>query len=424
MQKIFVLRSSLFFISLLLFGGIDLGYFADDKIYPNLYFPTHKDISKPLPIKDTGYLLVSLEKYLGKNGLYNSQSRLLNLISNGSPLILQDSNGLVHKSSKITIGWRNVQLESPKTVSRQVIGPFSSFESAQRIAVLLDQDGIENVIAHPSDWEIWVSNKIKLPKGLKFSLFEEKLLNKLQPFLKLDSGTFLLSGDIKINAPDGLLWKKGLYSGPFLLKPDAYGTWTFIEKVPVEKYLLGVLPHEMGRNSPLAALSAQAVLARTWAIANSHRFEIDGYHLCSDTQCQVYKDPRLANESVRNAITNTAGMLLKWGNKPIHAVYHASNGGVSADIQEAWSMDSVPYLRAKLDGNREWQTNFSLPLSKTSDVSKFLASSKGVYGKNHPRFRWARTVTDKEIKIRLYTLSEFLKNYQKNQIPQSFLSND
>ncbi len=48
-----------------------------------------------------------------------------------------------------------------------------------------------------------------------------------------------------------------------------------------------------------AALAAQAVLARTWAIANSHRFKVDGYHLCSDTQCQVYKDPSKANQKIQ-----------------------------------------------------------------------------------------------------------------------------
>ena len=47
---------------------------------------------------------------------------------------------------------------------------------------------------------------------------------------------------------------------------------------------------------------AQTVLARTWALANSHRFSIDGYHLCSDTQCQVYSDPRHAGAAVREAI--------------------------------------------------------------------------------------------------------------------------
>ena len=117
-----------------------------------------------------------------------------------------------------------------------------------------------------------------------------------------------------------------------------------IEEVPLERYLLGVVPYEIGSGAPKAALAAQAVLARTWALANSHRFSIDGYHLCSDTQCQVYKDPRRASERVRNAISNTSGKYLTWKKKPIHAVYHASNGGVMASGNEAWAMTPLPYL--------------------------------------------------------------------------------
>ena len=147
-----------------------------------------------------------------------------------------------------------------------------------------------------------------------------------------------MSGDIEIFSPDGLLWKEGLYYGPFFLKPDAYGTWTFLEKVPIEEYLLGVLPHEIGASSPPSALEAQAVLARTWALANSKRFEIDGYHLCSDTQCQVYKNPNKSSQEVQNAISETKGKVLLIDGSPIHAVYHATNGGVMAAAEEAWSI--------------------------------------------------------------------------------------
>ncbi len=407
MQKTFILRSALFSIFVLLMGSIDWGSYAEEESNVNLYFPTHKEIPKPLPIQDTNNLLVSLEQYLGRDFSDNSKTISFDFLSNGRPLILEDANGLVHKSSKITIGWRNVLLDSPKTFVRQVIGPFSSFESAQRIAVLLDQDGIENIIAHPSDWEIWVSNKIKLPKGLKFKLFKQNVLSEVKPVLKLDSGSFLLAGDIQIIAPDGLIWKEGLYSGPFLLKPDAYGTWTLIEKVPIEKYLLGVLPHEMGRNSPVSALSAQAVLARTWAIANSHRFEIDGYHLCSDTQCQVYRDPNKANDEVALAIRNTQRKVLMWKGKPINAVYHATNGGVSAGANEAWSISPLPYLKPFLDGSTRWENQFSIPLQERSNLKRLLIKRDGAYGNNHHLFRWKRIIKDKEIKKALES-----KNFQ------------
>ena len=108
-----------------------------------------------------------------------------------------------------------------------------------------------------------------------------------------------------------------------------------MEQVPVERYLEGVVPHEIGAGSPMAALQAQTVLARTWALANSHRFGIDGYHLCSDTQCRVYGDPRHAGATVRERAA--PGKLLSLNNQPISAVYHATNGGVMAAGPEAWA---------------------------------------------------------------------------------------
>ena len=108
-------------------------------------------------------------------------------------------------------------------------------------------------------------------------------------------------------------------------------------------------------------MAAQAVLARTWALANLNRFEVDGYHLCSDTQCQVYKNPNETNNSVRQAIQATSGKFLAWKGKPIHAVYHATNGGVIASANEAWSMNALGYLQSKIDGSIEWKNLFPLP---------------------------------------------------------------
>ena len=149
------------------------------------------------------------KKYLGKFDSDYSQPEPLELISSGSPLILKDANGLLHKSSKITIEWYQSPLKVPSNFVRQVIGPFASFESAKRISVLLDEDGITNTIAHPSDWEVWVPLSIKLPNGLKAKIIRETFSHEVKPVLKIASGKYLLSGVIEINAPDGLLWEKG-----------------------------------------------------------------------------------------------------------------------------------------------------------------------------------------------------------------------
>ena len=58
---------------------------------------------------------------------------------------------------------------------------------------------------------------------------------------------------------------------------------------------------------------------------------------------------------------------------------------------EAWAMDSLPYVQARADGSAAWVNELVLPLKDASSVSALLARSEGVYGTNHPRFRWSRT---------------------------------
>ncbi len=387
----FVFRTSVGLFVGLLVGCPDILRKADTS--ESSVIRTHNLVSKPPQIeKNKNLLLVSLKPYLGRQPKDGKSSADLRLETAGKPLILRDSKGIIHKASQITLTWSEVSLQEKQKISRKVLGPYASFESAQKISEQLKKIGINALIAHPNDWEVWVSESTEIPKEFEFSIWQEIISTEIKPVLKGRSGEIVLSGPLLIHAPDGLLWQGGVYLGPFWLQEDAYGSWTFVEEVPLERYLRGVVPHEIGPNSPDAALAAQAVLARTWALANNHRFEIDGYHLCSDTQCQVYKDPRKAGLGVIKAIGKTAGKVLKWKGKPINAVYHASNGGVSAAGHEAWAMKPLPYLKTKLDGSAIWRERFSLPLSDHSSVRSLLNFKEGAYGNSHIRFRWKRTL--------------------------------
>ena len=304
---------------------------------------THPSVPPPPPVNGPeDRLWVSLQAHLGRP----DQSGPLTLHGAGSPLSLSDASGRDWSGSVLTITWRRVPRETPLTLSRRVAGPFASFESAERVAERWREIGVAAVVAHPDDWEVWAPKGAPLPDGLAVRDWHGSIDSVVLPVLQTVEGGFTLQGPIRINAPQGLKWKGGRYGGPFRLQRDAYGSWTLIEQVPLERYLEGVVPHEIGAGSPLSALQAQTVLARTWALANSHRFRIDGYHLCSDTQCQVYSDPRQAGSAVLQAIAATRGRLLSWNGSPISAVYHASNGGVMASGTEAWAMEPQPYLRA------------------------------------------------------------------------------
>ena len=370
---------------------------------------THEAVPKPPPLDDAKDLLyVGLASYLGQSTKNNIPATSLNLSSSENLLILKDSSGIIHKASEIKIFWRRISLSKTKRFSRQVAGPFSSFESANQFASKLNEKEISSVIAYPKYWEVWVPLGVPIPPGMNFRTVHKSIDFQIRPVLKMKGGDLLLSGPISISAKGGLNWKGGIYGEQFLITPDAYGTWTFIEKISLEKYLKGVVPHEIGSAAPRNAVAAQAVLARTWAISNSQRFQIDGYHLCSNTQCQVYKNPHLASLDIQKAILSTSGKVLFWKGNPIHAVYHATNGGVMASSNEAWDMKSLPYLRPRLDGPPEWTNQFSLPLKDRSSVKSFLSEKQNAYGTEHYLFRWKRVLTAEQIKSQINSINPLM----------------
>ena len=96
-------------------------------------------------------LWVALEDHLGRD----SRAPLLKLISAGAPFQLKDADNRIWTTAAIRISWRNVPLESPINLARQVAGPFASFESAERVANRWRAIGVPAEVAHPGDWEVW-----------------------------------------------------------------------------------------------------------------------------------------------------------------------------------------------------------------------------------------------------------------------------
>jgi SpoIID/LytB domain protein len=338
-------------------------------------------------------LWVALAAQLGPApGVDAAAASPLSLAAASGALTLIDARGQRFMAPNLVLHWRREPLAEPFQLRRHVLGPYASFESAEQAALQWRAQGAAAVIAKPKDWEVWAPTSAPEPQGELPRLEERRETQRLVLELRRAAGTVTLQGPIAIQAPGGLLWKAGTYAGPFLLQADAYGRWSLVEQVPLERYLEGVVPHEIGAGSPPAALEAQAVLARTWAVRNRHRFAVDGYHLCADTQCQVYSDPRQAGAPVRRAIAVSRHQVLATGGQPIHAVYHASNGGVAAGFEEVWSGDPLPYLRPFLDGPAPFAARFPLPLA-ASALPALLQGGGLAWGGDHPVFRWQRQLS-------------------------------
>ena len=69
----------------------------------------------------------------------------------------------------------------------------------------MQRKGLSALVAHPKDWEVWVPEGVKVPEEVNFLLWKKKITSEIRPVLKGLSGELLLlSGPVKIEAPDGL----------------------------------------------------------------------------------------------------------------------------------------------------------------------------------------------------------------------------
>ena len=109
----------------------------------------------------------------------------------------------------------------------------------------------------------------------------------------------------------------------------------------LEQYLQGVVAQEMPSAWPDEALKAQAVAARSYALA--HRLSGKAFDLYADVRSQVYGG--IAGEHPRTtaAVQATKGEVLLWEGKPIDALFHSTSGGTTLDAAEVFGKP-VPYL--------------------------------------------------------------------------------
>lgn len=145
----------------------------------------------------------------------------------------------------------------------------------------------------------------------------------------------------------GLVYVNGKgYRGKLKLYEDQFGKLTVLNLVDIESYLFGVIKSEMLINSPIEALKAQAVVARTYAIRNKDKFRREGFGLTDDVRSQVYNGIEDEHPIARKVVKYTHGKILTYENKPISGFYHSACGG-STLASKDWHGKGVPYLKSK-----------------------------------------------------------------------------
>jgi stage II sporulation protein D len=122
----------------------------------------------------------------------------------------------------------------------------------------------------------------------------------------------------------------GLYRGAVELRTEGSGI-TAINVLDIDTYVRGVVAGEMPSSWPLEALKAQAVAARTYALATRKTSGLfDQY---PDTRSQVYRG--VTGESVASdaAVSQTGGQILTYGGVPAVTYYFSTSGGHTENVE-------------------------------------------------------------------------------------------
>lgn len=325
-------------------------------------------------------------------------------------------------------------LPAPVVDERVILSAHRSFESAEDSANQWRNRGIEVEIAQPERWQVWAKRDVyKTPllrrllleslqaQGNTTAFIDTKIVKQVPQAFWVLNGFRYNRNQLKVTAGNGVIEvvtgttpsyeNTRRYGGSLQLQTNAYGTYTLVNDVPVETYLRGVVPHEIGAFSPYASIEAQTILARTYALRNVRRFAVDNYELCADTNCQVYEGLTEVYPETDRAISATRGLVVAYNNELVDALYSAASGGITATFGDVWHGPERPYLRSVIDApGNVWDLS-KQSLANEANFRRFMSLKKGFNEEGSDAFRWREETS-------LEAMAAFLKQYfQKKQSP-------
>ena len=285
-----------------------------------------------------------------------------------------------------------------------VLGNYRNFETSENAAKQWQAQGIETEIAQLRRWQVWAKrNTYRTPllrrllyqslkdRGVTSAYLDTKVLREVRRASWVVNGYRYTRDYLEITAGQGRIRVgKKLFPGKLRLQPNAHGTYTLVNTVPIETYLRGVVPHEIGPNAPYAAVEAQAILARTYALRNLRRFAVDDYELCNTVHCQVYWGVGRTASVADRAIAATQGQVLVYGNELADALYSSTTGGITAPFSDIWDGQDRPYLQTIVDSiSGSWDLSRK-SLANEQNLRQFINLKQGFNEDGWPAFRWRR----------------------------------
>lgn len=137
------------------------------------------------------------------------------------------------------------------------------------------------------------------------------------------------------------------YRGDFAIVDGPERAPSLVATLPLDAYLYGVVPLEIGRRWPDAALQTQAIVARTYALG--HRLRNRPYDVVANAGDQVWGGTAAESADTNAAVDATEGQVVTYLGGLASVFYSSCCGGHTADASRVWGGVEIPYLRGVVD---------------------------------------------------------------------------
>ena len=335
------------------------------------------------------YFSVSAEKGLQVGSSENNVFKVLHEEATSNSLVIRKDSYLTTDGSKyISFNPSDVSVPLEKKIGPfhiKIGSDYQDLGAAKEQVTALTQKGIKAYCAYVDSWQVWAGfyidqNSAQADIDTNFkSILPEGTYTIVQPsdsrIVVMSGGgeTLLVFGSSKgkfqirpktENNPCALkINNKDLYRGNLEVLRSSGSDMTLINIVPLEQYLYGVVPAEIGKGVHLEAAKAQAIVSRTYAINGVNAHGKNGFDLCTTEHCHVYKGYSAESPTTNRAVDETAGKSVVYNGKSAQVFYSSSNGGYTEDVKNVWNPKlEIPYLagfKDKYDPAKPWEVTLT-----------------------------------------------------------------
>src|SRR5436190_22885420 len=152
-------------------------------------------------------------------------------------------------------------------------------------------------------------------------------------------GTLRVTGDapLRLNGLAGNGVRSGRYRGALEFRAGLFSGVSAINAIGLEDYVRGVVSAESPASWPTAALEAQAVVARSYAITTDAGSGDDGFTAYPDTRSQMYRGMAAEYPSTDTAVAATRGQVVTYGGKPVVTYFFSTSGGKTENVENSFA---------------------------------------------------------------------------------------